>query len=284
MSSADFNQNAWLRRIGYTGPRTSTLTVLRDVIAAHTTTIPFENLDVLLGRVPKLDLGSLQAKLIDRRRGGYCFEQNTLFQAGLRSLGFTVSSLIARVIRGMAEDAVRPETHMILRVDLPEGPFLADVGFGVQTPTAPMPFRANVPQDTPHETMRLFPVGEELVLQARLGDAWKNIYRLSPRHRLPVDFEVANWFVATHSGSPFISNMIATRPGAHGARNTLFNGRFNIRRKSGEVEKTMVDGAESLRSVLAETFGVELDGTDLDDAIDAVDRAGNRGVVHPLFV
>ena len=239
---------------------------------------------MLLGRVPKLDLGSLQAKLIDQRRGGYCFDQNTLFQAGLRSLGFTVSSLIARVIRGLAEDAVRPESHMALRVDLPEGPFLADVGSGVQTPTAPMPFRANVPQDTPHDTMRLFPVGEELVLQARLGDAWKNIYRLSPRHRLPVDYEVANWFVATHSASPFISNMIATRPGAHGVRNTLFNGRFNIRRKSGEVERTMVNGVESLRTVLAETFGLELTGTDLEDAIEAVDRVGNRGVVHPFFV
>jgi N-hydroxyarylamine O-acetyltransferase len=87
-------------------------------------------------------------------RGGYCFEQNFLFRAGLRSLGFTVTSLQARVVRGLAIDGPRPMLHMVLRVDLPEGAFLADVGFGNLAPTAPLKLLPDIEQDTPHEVMR----------------------------------------------------------------------------------------------------------------------------------
>src|SRR5580692_12405793 len=109
-----FDIDAWLRRIGYAGARQPVLETLRGVIAAHTATIPFENVDVLLGRPPKLDIRSLQRKIIDGGRGGYCFEQNTLFRAGLVALGFRVTGLLARVIRGMEPDAPRPQTHMAL--------------------------------------------------------------------------------------------------------------------------------------------------------------------------
>jgi N-hydroxyarylamine O-acetyltransferase len=67
-------------------------------------------------------------------RGGYCFEQNMLFRTGLLSLGYKVTSLQARVVRGLEIDAPRPVLHMVLGVDLPEGPFLADVGFGNLAP------------------------------------------------------------------------------------------------------------------------------------------------------
>jgi len=111
---------------------------LTALIAAHAATIPYENIDVLLGRPPKLDLPSLQQKMIAGGRGGYCFEQNMLLRAGLLALGFTVTSLVACVIRARAPDAPVYATHMVLRVDLPEGPFLADVGFGGLGLTAPL--------------------------------------------------------------------------------------------------------------------------------------------------
>jgi N-hydroxyarylamine O-acetyltransferase len=130
MSDAGFDQGAWLERISYCGPREPTLVVLRDLVHAHSTAISYESIDVLLDRPPRLDLESLQRKMIARRRGGYCFEQNFLFRAGLRSLGFDVTSLQARVVRGLAIDAPRPMLHMVLQVNLPEGPYLADVGFG----------------------------------------------------------------------------------------------------------------------------------------------------------
>src|SRR5690349_15099497 len=120
--------DAYLDRIGYAGPRLPTRRVLEGLHLAHTTHVPFENLDILLGRPIRLDLDSLQAKLVRDRRGGYCFEQNTLFAAGLEQMGFAVTRLAARVRFGASR--LLPRTHMLLRVDVEGEPFLADVGFG----------------------------------------------------------------------------------------------------------------------------------------------------------
>jgi N-hydroxyarylamine O-acetyltransferase len=283
MSDDAFDVGAWLRRIGHTGSLAPDLATLRGVIAAHTATIPFENIDVLLGRTPRLDPRSLQDKLIAGGRGGYCFEQNTLLHSGLTALGFQVTRLLARVIRGMAADASGPATHMLLRVDLPEGPFLADVGFGNQTPTAPLEFRPMVEQRTPHDLMRLFPVGDELTLQSRTDDDWQSIYRLSPHPRLPVDFEVANWFTATHPASPFVSHMIVARPGPDATRHTLFNGRITVRGPEGRVERFMLDRESEFLDALRSRFGLTLTDKDLTEALAILDRKGTRGARHPFF-
>jgi N-hydroxyarylamine O-acetyltransferase len=283
MSDESFNIDAWFSRIGHAGAREPTLATLRAVIAAHTATIPFENIDVLLGRTPRLDVEALQRKLIAGGRGGYCFEQNTLLHRGLLALGFRVTGLLARVIRGMDANASGPATHMVLRVDLPEGPFLADAGFGNQTPTAPLALRPGVEQITPHETLRLFPVGEELTLQAKLGQDWQSIYRLSPHPRLPIDFEVANWFTATHPASPFVGNLIVARPGPDGVRNTLFNGRVTIRRKDAPVERFRIEDDVGFQSEFGERFGIALTGAELTATLEALDRKGSRGATHPFF-
>jgi N-hydroxyarylamine O-acetyltransferase len=278
-----FDLEAWLRRIGYDGPREPTLAGLRAVIAAQSGTIPFENVDVLLGRVPRLDIESLQRKLVDGGRGGYCFELNSLMRTGLRALGFSVTSLLARVIVGLDHDEARPATHMVLRVDLPEGPFLADAGFGNLTATAPLDLRSALEQTTPHETMHLLPVGEDLVLRAKLGADWQNIYRLSPHPALPIDYEVANWFTATHPGSPFVSNLIASRPGTGGVRNTLFNGRLSVRRPPNQVDRRMLEDEAAVRNALAANFGLTLPDGDLAAALAVLDRVGTRGAAHPFF-
>src|ERR1043165_4659001 len=123
MSEAQFDQSAWFERIGYSGPATPTLETLNRLIFAHAHAISYETLDIMLGRPPKLDIPTLQTKMIARGRGGYCFEQNMLFRAGLRSLGYQIESFQGRVVRGMAIDAPRPAIHMLLRVDLPEGQY-----------------------------------------------------------------------------------------------------------------------------------------------------------------
>jgi N-hydroxyarylamine O-acetyltransferase len=283
MSDDAFDVDAWLKRIGHTSPRAPDLATLRAVIAEHTATIPFENIDVLLGRTPRLDLRSLQDKLILSERGGYCFEQNTVLHSGLAALGFQVTRLLARVIRGMAADADGPATHMLLRVDLPEGAFLADVGFGNLTPTAPLEFRPMVEQRTPHDVMRLFPVKDELTLQAKSGEDWQSIYRLSPHSRLPVDFEVANWFTATHPASPFVSHLIVARPGPDSTRHTLFNGRVTVRGPEGRVERFMLDRETDFPDALRTRFGLTLTGDDLAEALAVLDRKGTRGARHPFF-
>jgi N-hydroxyarylamine O-acetyltransferase len=222
MSEPSFDQDAWLDRIGYIGPRAPTLDTLRGSIGAHSAAISYESIDVLLDRPPKLDLASLQRKMIIGRRGGYCFEQNMLFRGGLLSLGFDVTSLQARVVRGLAIDAPRPMLHMVLQVNLPEGPFLADVGFGNLAPTAPLELTPDLEQDTPHEVMRFIRMGDELTLQSKLGDRWEHIYRVVLLPRVDAEYEICNWFTASHPDSPYRANLIATRPGPNRIRITPF--------------------------------------------------------------
>lgn len=283
MSDSGFKLDAWLARIGYAGPREPSLATLQALITVHTASVPFENMDVFLGRVPSLDTASLQRKIIDAGRGGYCYEQNILFRTGLQALGFVVTSLLARVVRGLPPDAERPATHMALRVDLPEGAFLVDVGYGNQTPTAPLAIAPGVAQETPHEVMRLAPVGSELVLQAKLRDGWQNVYRVSLTPAVDVDYDVGNWFVATHPASPFVNNMIIARPGAGGVRHTLLNGQISTRRAGELVQRELPDGAPAYETALRETFRLTLAKEDLAAALEQVDRRGTLEATHPFF-
>ncbi|HEY6175060.1 MAG TPA: arylamine N-acetyltransferase, partial [Kofleriaceae bacterium] len=119
----------YFARIGYDGPRDATLATLNGIANAHVQAIPFENLDVLLGRGIDLDLDAVQRKLVDDRRGGYCFEQNSLLLAVLGELGFEARPLSARVRMQRPRDFVPARTHLVVRVEL-DGPWLADVGIG----------------------------------------------------------------------------------------------------------------------------------------------------------
>ena len=247
MAAEEFDQDAWLTRIDYHGSREPTLRTLQAVVQHHASTIAYESIDVLLGRPPKLDVASLQQKMLHDRRGGYCFEQNMLFRAGLQSLGFTVTSLQARVVRGLAADAPRPALHMVLRVDLSEGQFLADVGFGNLAPTTGLGLRTEIEQATPHETMRFVPMAEELLLQAKLRDGWHHIYRVVPHPRFDAEYEIANWYTGTHPQSPYLSNLIAASPGPNRTRLTLFNERLTIRDAEGNAVRQLLESEETSR-------------------------------------
>jgi len=147
---------AYLARIGVRAPVAPLdLQTLRAIIAAHVATIPFENLDPFLGISPALDIASVQRKLVHDHRGGYCFEQNRLLSDALRAIGFQVTDLAARVLWGQAEDAITARTHMLLRVEADGKSWLADCGFGGNTPTGPLEFVPDIEQTTPHEPFRL---------------------------------------------------------------------------------------------------------------------------------
>ncbi|SUA43176.1 Arylamine N-acetyltransferase [Nocardia africana] len=106
---------AYLARIGFTGEPAPTLDTLRALQYAHTTTIPFENIEPVLKRPVLLDLPSLQDKIVRSRRGGYCYENVGLFAAALERIGFGVTGLHGRVSMG-ARGEIRPATHALLRV------------------------------------------------------------------------------------------------------------------------------------------------------------------------
>jgi N-hydroxyarylamine O-acetyltransferase len=119
---------AYLERIGDRGPRDATLSTLRRLHRAHLLAVPFENLDIPLHRAVSVEPADAFAKIVGQRRGGFCYEQNGLFGWVLRALGFQVQLLSARVVNG---GAAGPEfDHLALQIDLAEGRFLADVGFG----------------------------------------------------------------------------------------------------------------------------------------------------------
>ena len=277
------DQDAWLARIGYSGSRAPTLATLRALVDAHSHAISYESIDNLLDRPPKLDLATLQRKMIGSRRGGYCFEQNMLFRAGLRSLGFRVTSLQARVVRGLAIDAPRPMLHMVLRVELPQGPYLADVGFGNLAPTAPLALMPLVEQATPHEVMRFVRFGDELLLEARLGERWEPIYRVVPLKRFDAEYEICNWFAATRPDSPYRNNLIAARPGPDRTRLTLFNDRLTIRHANGEAERRSLSDLDQVRAALDAVFGLALPEPDLAAAMAAMRERSVPGPPHPFF-
>jgi N-hydroxyarylamine O-acetyltransferase len=250
--------DAYLARIGYTGPREVNADTLRGVHRAHLYAVPFENLDVVLKRPIKLDPASLQQKIVAGRRGGYCFESNALFMYALQAMGFAVTPLAARVLWERKDPSLPPRSHMLLMVDLDEGLFLADVAFGGQTPPQPLSFTVNIEQPTTHEPYRLRRTADgELELEALMAGQWGVLYRFTLNAQQPVDFEHANWYTATHPDSFFANNLIAAIPG-EGCRYTLFNKEFRTRRPDGAVETLVLDRMELLADCLERRFGVML--------------------------
>src|SRR5262249_51271967 len=159
-------------RIGYSGSNSPTLETLRGLHLHHALAIPFENLNPLLGWPVQLDSVSLQHKLIEQGRGGYCYEQNMLFKHALEAIGFKVTGLAARVCWNIPEGVQPPRTHMLLRVDLDGQPYISDVGFGGLTLTAPLRLEFDTEQPTPHEVFRLIDERGEFTLQASIAGQW----------------------------------------------------------------------------------------------------------------
>jgi N-hydroxyarylamine O-acetyltransferase len=160
------------------------------------------------------------------------------------------------VHRSRPAGVLPPRSHMLLRIDLAEGPYIADVGFGTAV-TAPLALAAWREQATPHELFRLVPADDEFDLQVRFAGTWTDLYRLSLHEQMPVDYEAMNWYTSTYPESLFVRNLIATRPAA-GCRRTLFNDKFTIRHCDGKAERrTLRDDAE-FGEVLDRYFGIAL--------------------------
>jgi len=252
-----FDLDAYLDRIGYRGPRTATIDTLQAVHALHPAAIPFENLNPLLGWPVALDVDSLQSKMVAGRRGGWCFEHNTLFRHALEALGFSVTSLAARVLWNAAPDKpIGPRSHMLLLVDLGGLPYIADVGFGGNVLTAPLRLETHIAQATPHEPHRLLPLENGFVLEASVDGDWKPFYRFTLEPQFPSDYEVSNWYLCHHPSSFFREMLLGARA-TPGARYALRNNALAIHRKTGTEKRTLPDSA-ALRSCLETDFGLQL--------------------------
>jgi N-hydroxyarylamine O-acetyltransferase len=236
------NLDAYFERIGWQGSRAPTADVLAGIVAHHVRAIPFENLDVLLGDRPRLDLGSLERKLIGARRGGYCYEHATLFAAVLTELGFAVKTHSARVVIATPRGS-SPRTHMFLSV----GDVVLDPGFGAAAPQLPVPL-----DGAPAGLHRIVRDGDEIALEHDGKRMWMSSFE----HDIPIDFEMANHFTATHPSSPFTQGIMArafTDDGevrVRGRDVTLIKGR--------ETQTLALADRTQLRALVAQHFGFDL--------------------------
>lgn len=261
MTEDAIDLDAYFARIGYDGPRTPTLDTLKAIHYAQAVSIPFENLDVLAKRGIRLDLPSLQKKLIAEKRGGYCFEVNALFAAALRAIGFDIATLIGRVRWLAPEEVDTARSHMLIRVELPEGPHIADVGFGGLTMTGPIRFETGIEQQTPHEPRRLLPHDDGFELQAKIAGDWMPIYRFTLEPHRHTDYEVASWYTSTHPSSIFVQFLIAGRP-QEGKWLSLLNRDFKIRGLDGKAETRKLESVDEIAEVLGSYFGIQLSEED----------------------
>ena len=267
-----FDLDAYLERIGYCGPRTPTLDTLESVHALHPAAIPFENLNPLLGWPVALDTESLQKKMVNGGRGGWCFEQNTLFRQALVALGFSVTSLAARVLwNAPAGNPVGPRSHMLLLVNIGSLFYIADVGFGGNVLTGPLRLQAQIEQPTPHEPHRLLTLENGFVLEACIGGTWGALYRFTLEPQFQSDYEVSNWYLCNHPSS-FFRQMLITARATPAERFALRNNSLSIHRKDGTEKRHLTDAA-SLRSCLQQDFGLELpESPEVDPMLERVSR------------
>lgn len=244
--------DSYFARIGYDGPREPTLEVLHAITAAHTQSIPFENLDVLLGRPIELDVDSLVRKLVTERRGGYCFEQNGLLLHVLEQLGFQVKPLSARVRLNRPRDYVPARTHLFLRVELEGETWLTDVGVGGASLTSAIRFREGE-QPTPHEPRRLVREGALWFHQIRYGDVWQDVYEFTGEEMPFIDRVVANWYTSAHPQSHFRERLTVARAVPQG-RLSILNDELTLRGRDGTADKRRIESADELLTILAERF------------------------------
>ena len=267
--------DAYLRRIGYGGELAVTDEVLRRLHRAHAGTIPFENLDIVLGRPIDLDIARLQDKMVRRARGGYCYEHNLLFAAVLERLGFTVTRYVGRI--RMGSDRVRPRSHMTLRVDVDGRGWLADVGFGGEGLLEPITFDDDEPAAQDSWVYRLHPLGGGVrVLQSRHGDTWFDLYSFAPEPQHLVDYESYNWYTSTHPRSPFTRGMVVQRTGGT-VRHTLTRSVLTTVHAGGATDRRRLDDDEVL-DTLGHTFGIVLDAGEIDGLRAALAASGRPGV------
>jgi arylamine N-acetyltransferase len=262
---------AYFGRIGYRGPAEPTVETVHALVAAHNGSIPFENLDPLLG-IPVADLGAaaLADKLVRRRRGGYCYEHNGLMGYVLDALGFGVERLAGRVVWMNPDGPLPAQTHQVLSVSVPgvDGPLLVDVGFGGQTLTSPIRLEPGPVQETRHEPYRIRDHGDGYQLEAEINGEWQPLYMFNTRPQPRIDLEVGSWYVSTHPKSFFVTGLTAAL--------VTDNVRWNLRgrhlaiHRAENTERIRFETASDVLDALTDRFGIDM--ADLGDRADVEAR------------
>jgi N-hydroxyarylamine O-acetyltransferase len=243
---------AYLLRIGYTGPATPSAETLRALHRAHLFTVPFENLDIGLGRNIACDESAAVRKVVDLKRGGFCYELNSAFASLLRALGFKVTLLSARVAR--ADGSSSPEfDHLTLRVDLEE-PWLADVGFG-DSFLNPLRLKTGIEQEEGSRKYRLTGKDDTIHLERTEPDGkWTSQYSFTQTPRKLSEFARMCHYHQTSPESHFTQNRICTK--ATPAGRITLSARKLIETNNGIRTERELGSEEEWKAALQQNFGI----------------------------
>jgi len=248
--------DAYFARIAYGGSCAPTLATLHAITGHQASAIPFENLDVLLGRSIAVDPDAVERKLVHHRRGGYCFEQNHLLLLVLRALGFAAAPLSARVRWQRPRDFTPPRTHLFVRVELDGETWLTDVGVGGVSLTSAIRLNHDGEQTTAHEPRRIVREDGRFFHQVRLGAEWLDVCEFTGEAMPPIDRELANWWTSTNPNSKFRQNLMVARAGLDGTRRTINNREFIHRRGPEILTQRELTTPEELLETLAHEFAL----------------------------
>jgi N-hydroxyarylamine O-acetyltransferase len=249
-----FDLDAYLNRIEYAGPRTPTYETLAGILAAHVANIPFEIFDVHLGRPIRLDIEGLQAKLITARRGGHCVEHATLMYAALQAIGFEPVRHSARVVL-LAPRHKSVRSHMFLSVRIDGAAYAVDPGFGLFSCPLPIPVDGTpVPISAP--THRLVREGGDWVLCVTRNGGETRGWISTMEEEYPVDFEMIQYYLASHPTSFYRRNLVASAVTKEGLVN-IMNREASITRH-GAAQPARLADRKALRLFVAQHFGFDL--------------------------
>jgi N-hydroxyarylamine O-acetyltransferase len=246
------NVPAYLDRIAYTGPLEPTADVLRDLHRAHLLSVPFENLDIALGREIVCEENAFIRKIVERRRGGFCYELNGAFAGLLRAIGFRVTLLSARVPREDGSDG--PEfDHLALRVDLDE-PWLADVGFG-DSFLEPLELKPGAESAHDGRRYRVMNHASTLHMEGTEPDGiWKRQYSFTLTARGLDEFAAMCHHHQTSPESPFTRKSVCSMATLDG-RITVADRRL-IRTRNGIREEQLLASDSEWRAALKKRFAI----------------------------
>lgn len=264
---------AYLRRIGVDATdadRAPDGELLKRLHRQHVLAIPFENLDIVLGRGVDTDLDAVQDKLVRRRRGGYCYEHATLFAAALARHGYRIRRLLARI--GHHPDDPRPRTHMALHVEARDGAWLADVGFGGAL-LDPLPWADDTPAEQGGWNYRLADRHGDRVLEQWHNGDWQALHTLTDHLVYPADVLEVNHFTATHASSPFVGSIVAMRREA-GRRVRLHGRQLEIETPERGATRSALDAAGAV-TTLTERIGIQLNDVDRDELLELLSDPTN---------
>ena len=230
--------------------------LLADLQLGMATHVPYENLDILHGTPLSLDYGDLYDKIVVRHRGGYCFELNGFLGEVLRSLGYEVTELIARYLRGETEIPMRRHRVVIAR-DCDGRRWICDAGIGQSAPRLPLPFEEGAVSEQFGETYRVEkePFFGWVISDLHHGE-WRRFYSFTEEEQLNIDYVMPSFWCEHAPESPFRSGpslSIKTKDG----RVTVDGNVFRIFHGEAAVEKTIADEAER-RALYREHFGLDV--------------------------